>query len=200
MTTLLHEERLGAVLDAVRACRPRSVADLGCGRGDLLVRLATLPGVARVTGLDTARDALEALRARLAALPPGGAEVTLVAGAIAEAGSALAGHDCATLVEVIEHVAPAELPALERAVFARMRPARVVVTTPNAEFNPLLGVPTSRRRHPGHRFEWPRRRFRDWTGTLARRHGYHAACRDIAGCHPDLGGASQMAVFDRDDA
>lgn len=198
MTTWLHEERLRAVLAAVEACGAQSVADLGCGRGDLLVRLADMPGMARVTGLDLSRASLDALRARLAATPAAAA-VTLVHGSLTDAGAELAGHDCATLVEVIEHLDPARLSALERAVFARMRPRRVIVTTPNAEFNPLLGVPASRRRHPGHRFEWPRARFRQWAEAVAARNGYRAACTDIAGCHPDLGGASQMAVFDRDD-
>lgn len=76
-----------------------------------------------------------------------------------------------------------------------MRPQTVVITTPSAEFNRLVGVPAHRFRHPDHRFEWPRHRFRRWADGIAVRAGYTAACHDIGGRHPDLGGASQMAVF-----
>ena len=110
--------------------------------------------------------------------------------------SRLCGFDCAVLVETIEHLDAERLGALERSVFGFLRPATVVVTTPNAEFNTLLGVPAHRFRHPDHRFEWDRARFRRWAGSVAERRGYLVRCSDIAGHHPQLGGASQMAVFD----
>jgi SAM-dependent methyltransferase len=197
MATLMHEERLAAVGRVVVESGARHVLDLGCGDGDLLVRLLDEPGVERIVGVDICAAALDRLRARLAARignRPG--KVDLVLGSLSEVGAGLRGFDCAVLVETIEHLAPGELSGLERSVFFTMRPRRVVVTTPNAEFNPLLGVPSRRFRHPGHRFEWPRDRFRSWAHGVARRSGYAVGFQDIAGCHPVLGGASQMAVFD----
>ena len=38
-------------------------------------------------------------------------------------------------MEVIEHLDPERIPALERVVFGFAAPATVVVTTPNAEYN-----------------------------------------------------------------
>ena len=38
-------------------------------------------------------------------------------------------------MEVVEHLDPARLPALERAIFSEAAPTTVVVTTPNAEHN-----------------------------------------------------------------
>ena len=38
-------------------------------------------------------------------------------------------------MEVIEHVDPPRLPALERVVFGAARPGAVIVTTPNIEYN-----------------------------------------------------------------
>lgn len=199
MTTWLHEERLAAVLAAVRMRAPRSVLDLGCGDGALLTRLAEEPGIERLVGLDAARDALERLRGRLAGRPEGARpSIRLVHGSISEAGKALTGFDCAVLVEVIEHVPPERLGEVERAVFGRMRPRAVVLTTPNAEFNALLGVPPHRFRHPEHRFEWSRARFALWARGVAERHRYRVALSPVAGHHPTLGGASQMAVFDAD--
>lgn len=196
MTSGLHDERLEAALAAVRGSGAASVLDLGCGDGDLVMRLAADPAIGRILGLDIDRAALDRLRGRLGTLEAGArARVAVAYGSMLDAGAAPEGFDCATLIETIEHLAPADLPRLEHAVFARMRPRCVVVTTPNAEFNRLLGVPPHRFRHPGHRFEWDRARFANWTGGIALRHGYAVRTRDIAGCHPDLGGASQMAIF-----
>ncbi|MFW6027436.1 MAG: methyltransferase domain-containing protein [bacterium] len=196
MTTWLHEQRLAAARKAVLKSGARSVLDLGCGEGDLLVRLAAEPRIERITGVDLCLGSLERLRERLAKQDgENTARIDLVHGSMTECGAALDGFDCAILIETIEHIEPEHLSGLERAVFAGVRPAAVIITTPNAEFNRLLGVPSHRFRHPGHRFEWDRARFRRWTRGVAGRNGYNAACHDIAGCHPALGGASQMAVF-----
>jgi 2-polyprenyl-3-methyl-5-hydroxy-6-metoxy-1,4-benzoquinol methylase len=47
----------------------------------------------------------------------------------------LAGFDVATMVELIEHLDPPRLAAMERVVFGHARPRRVIVTTPNREYN-----------------------------------------------------------------
>ncbi|MBB4004533.1 MAG: methyltransferase domain-containing protein [Aurantimonas endophytica] len=198
MTSWLHRQRLDAVLGVVRASKASSVLDLGCGDGDLLTELAEEPQIERLVGIDLSHEALARLRVRLGSLLDDGSDrIKLVHGSLIEAGPRYAGFDCAVLVETIEHVDPARLGSLERAVFATMRPATVVVTTPNAEFNRLLGVPANRFRHPDHRFEWDRPRFRQWAEGVASRNGYQVSCSDIAGNHRDLGGTSQMAVFER---
>ena len=197
MTTALHEARLAAVLDAVAGTGARTVLDLGCGEGDLILRLAAHSGIARITGIEIDMARLRRAEARLALLPEAGrARVQLACASLTEGHPALTGYDCACLVEVIEPLPPADINRLERAVFMRMRPAHVIVTTPNAEYNPVLGVPASRMRHPGHRFEWRRARFARWAEGVAARTGYDVACRDICGAHPQLGGASQMALFE----
>ena len=197
MTTWLHERRLEAVGNVVRDRQARAVLDLGCGDGDLLVRLVAEPSIERIVGLDLCRASLDRLRQRLEALDGAGTtRIELVHGSITAGGTVFAEFDCALLIETIEHIDPQRLSALERAVFGAMRPATIVITTPNADFNPLLGVPSHRFRHPDHRFEWGRARFRRWASAVAGRNGYRITCHDIAGHHPTLGGASQMAVFD----
>ncbi len=196
MTTALHEARFAAVLEIVLASGARTVLDLGCGDGGLLLRLAEAPAIERLVGIDKSPDALAALRQKLdVMLPAVTAKVTLREGSYARPDPALRGFDAAIMIETIEHIEPGHLSAVEHAVFQRLAPRLVVVTTPNADFNPLLGVPEHRMRHPDHRFEWGRERFAGWAEKVARRHGYRATLHALGGSHPTLGGPSQMAIF-----
>jgi len=197
MTTWMHEERLAAVAAVVRDSGAARVLDLGCGDGDLFVRLACEPGVAELVGVDLCRASLDRLRRRLAGCAPCVPRIDLREASMTDPTPDLAGFDCAVLVETIEHIDPDRLSRLEQALFRKMRPATIVMTTPNAEFNPLLGVPPHRMRHPDHRFEWDRASFRRWCARAAGAGGYTVSAHDIAGAHPTLGGASQMAVFTR---
>lgn len=195
MTSWLHEERLTAVMAVVRQSGASRLLDLGCGDGDMFVRLATEPGLTELVGVDICRSSLARLRGRLAACAESVPRIVLREGSMTEATPDLAGFDCAILIETIEHVDPSHLSRLEHALFHIIRPQTVVITTPNAEFNPLLGVPAHRMRHPDHRFEWGRAKFRHWCERVAKGAGYAARFSDIGGQHPDFGGASQMAVF-----
>lgn len=198
MTSWMHEQRLEAARDAVRASGARTVLDLGCGDGDLLTRLMMESQVERIVGVDLCREALDRLRKRLEASEGRSpVQVDLVHGSMTDSMAALGGFDCVVLIETIEHIDPERLSVLERVLFAGMRPRTVVITTPNAEFNSLLGVPPHRFRHPDHRFEWDRAKLQRWASGVAERNGYQLTREDVAGHHPTLGGASQMAVFER---
>ena len=193
MTTWHHDQRFAGVLAALQAQDARSVLDLGCGSGDFMIPLAAVPGISRVTGVEQSPAALARLRARLA--EPGAPVVTVLEGSILQVVPGMRGHDAAVMIEVIEHLDPSHLSVLERVLFAALAPPTVILTTPNADFNPLLGVPSHRFRHPEHKFEWGRARFRAWAEGVAARAGYTVRMQDLAGAHPTLGGASQMAVF-----
>lgn len=196
MTTWIHEQRLAAVHQAVLDTGARTVLDLGCGDGDLFLRLVQEPRFEKLVGVELSADALDRLRARLAeqAEPPA-SNIELVHASMIEPGSGLSGFDCAVLLETLEHLDPERLSVLETALFHKMRPASVIVTTPNADYNELLGVPAHRFRHPDHRFEWGRRKFRSWAEGVGQRNGCQVVLSDLAGAHPFYGGVSQMAVF-----
>lgn len=124
MTSPLHEQRLREVERVIRQRGPRTVLDLGCGDGDLLVRLAGAPSIEHVVGVDLSAQALERLSARLPGPSASGrARVDLVHAAITDVAESLGGFDCAVLLETIEHVDPGQLSALERAVFDRQASA-----------------------------------------------------------------------------
>ena len=73
----------------------------------------------------------------------------------------------------------------------------MIVTTPNQEFNVLHGLPPGAFRHPDHRFEWSRAKFRAWATGAAERNGYAVSFGDIGECDPLRGSSTQMALFQR---
>jgi len=195
----LHDERLDAVAAALQASGARTIADLGCGEGKLLQRLVREGWVSKLIGLDPASRALEAAARRLklhvAGGPPEG-RVVLLHGSLTYRDERWSDADAAALVEVIEHLDPDRLPLMERVVFGAARPAVVVVTTPNAEYNALfLGLEPGRLRHPDHRFEWTRAEFHAWADGIERHYGYRAAISGIGREDEARGAPTQMAVF-----
>ena len=61
----LQERRIAAVIDALHRAGARSVVDLGCGDGDLVVALARDASVERVAGSDVSVRELERAKERL---------------------------------------------------------------------------------------------------------------------------------------
>ncbi len=192
----LHRERLETVTGLLLAHGARSVCDLGCGTGALLERLIDEPQVERLIGVEQSLPALERLQGRLGAraAPP---RLRLLHGAFTVPDPRLAGLDAAVMMETLEHVDPEHLSLVERAVFVAARPRLVVMTTPNAECNGLLGVPPHRFRHPDHRFEWPRARFAAWAQGVGARQGYAVSLGGIGWSHPRFGAPTQTACFTR---
>jgi SAM-dependent methyltransferase len=188
----LHEQRLAAVVATLVAAGSRRVLDVGCGSGLLIERLLALPGIGEVTGIDASTLALGQARERLG---DGDGRLRLHLAPFDQPVPVTGPIDAVTLVEVIEHIEPARLSRLEHGLLGQLRAPLVVITTPNLEYNPLLGLAPGRLRHPEHRFEWSRARFRAWARGVADRLGYALAVSGIG--EPDAlhGAPTQMAVF-----
>ena len=196
----LNERRLCAVLAALRGAGARRVIDLGCGEGKLLRALLEERGFEEVVGLDVSHRALEvaAERLRLDRLPAKARErVRLMHGSLTYRDRRLAGFDAAAVVEVVEHLDEARLSAFERVLFEFARPATVVLTTPNVEYNVRFeGLPAGKFRHKDHRFEWTRGEFQAWAGRVAQQFGYAVRFLPVGPADPALGAPTQMAVFE----
>ena len=171
MLTALHEQRLDTVFRALKASGARRVLDLGCGSGALLVRLTEEPQFEQILGMDRSAEALTAARQNLVG---GQAEqrVQLIHGSWTEPHQSCHGYQAAALVETIEHLDPRDLSRMENTIFRDYQLQTIVLTTPNGDYNPLLGLGPNDKRDPDHRFEWSRLKFRKWCRGVAKRHGY----------------------------
>jgi len=197
----LHTQRLGAVLAALKASDAKRVLDLGCGEGRLLSLLLADRQFTEILGMDVSYRALEIAqdKLKLDRLPPMQRErISLVHGSLIYRDKRLMGYDAAAVVEVIEHLDPPRLAAFERAVFEFARPGTVVITTPNAEYNPKFEtLPAGKFRHKDHRFEWTRAEFEAWGSRLAARFSYTARFLPLGPEDSEVGAPSQMAIFER---
>ncbi|GAA5152334.1 3' terminal RNA ribose 2'-O-methyltransferase Hen1 [Pseudonocardia eucalypti] len=195
----LARQRRAAILDALRETGATRVLDLGCGQGQLVGELLKDVRFTEVVGVDVSMRALHeaARRLRLDRMSERQASrVRLLQGSLAYSDARLRGYDAAVLCEVIEHVDEPRLPELEHAVFGAARPATVLVTTPNVEHNVRFpGLEAGQTRHPDHRFEWSRARFREWADGVGARHGYRVEYRPVGPDDPEVGPPTQMAVF-----
>ena len=197
----LNEQRHGAVLAALRASGARSVLDLGCGEGKLLRELLADRQFERIVGMDVSVRTLEAAqrRLRLDRLPERQAErIKLIHGSLIYRDKRLEGFDAAAVVEVIEHLDPPRLSALQRVLFEFARPKTVVLTTPNQEYNVLWEtLPAGQFRHSDHRFEWNRQQFQNWAQRVAEQHGYCVRFLPVGPVDEAVGPPTQMGVFER---
>ena len=198
-TAPLAVQRRAAILAALTETGAARVLDLGCGQGELIGELLKDARVKEVLGVDVSSRALAVAERKLGIdrMPERqAARVRLVQGALTYTDARLKGYDAAVLSEVVEHLDPPRLPALEYAVFGAARPRTVVVTTPNAEYNVRWeSLPAGHVRHTDHRFEWNRAEFRVWADAVARAYGYTVELRPVGPLDDEVGAPTQLALF-----
>lgn len=193
--------RKRAVIDELRAEGAARVVDFGCGEGALLRELIQDARFTEILGVDVSPRALTIAERRLnlSRMPDSQrARLRLLQSSVIYRDERLSGFDAVVLMEVVEHVDPDRIPALESTVFAHAKPGTVIVTTPNAEHNvryETLAAGTMR--HRDHRFEWTRAEFDQWATSVGDRFGYAVRYVPIGDDDPEVGPPTQMAVFSR---
>ncbi|MBX9602081.1 MAG: 3' terminal RNA ribose 2'-O-methyltransferase Hen1 [Bryobacteraceae bacterium] len=195
----LHTQRLKTVAARLSELGASTVVDLGCGEGRLLRRLLADRSLQRLAGMDVSHRSLDIAhrRLRLDRMPERQRRrIELFQGSLLYRDRRLSGFDAAVLTEVIEHLDPARLAALERVLFEFARPRHVMITTPNREYNVLFPtLPPGRFRHADHRFEWTRAEFAQWAEAAAKRFGYRVRFEPVGPLDEEHGAPTQMALF-----
>ena len=197
----LNEQRVSAVIAALKSSDSKRVVDLGCGEGSLIRALLEDREFEEIVGVDVSHRALERAQEglRLERMPTKVKErIKLIHGSLTYRDKRLSGFDAATAIEVIEHLDEARLATFERVLFESARPSTVVLTTPNVEYNVRFeGLPAGSFRHKDHRFEWTRNEFQSWAAGVAERFGYSVRFLSVGAEDPTLGAPTQMGIFAR---
>jgi SAM-dependent methyltransferase len=195
----LAEQRIRYLVAKLRGLGAKRVLDLGCGEGRLVRRLLD-EAQFEVVGADVSPGALDQAGRRLEKLADRQLRrVSLIQASATYRDERFRGFDAIIASEVVEHIDPDRLAAVERNLFQDARPGRVIVTTPNADYNRLYGLARGRPRHPDHRFEWTRAEFQGWAERVGRLGGYRVEFDGIGPEDPDLGQPTQVALFERID-
>ena len=149
--TPLNTLRMETVKNAVLASGASTVIDLGCGECRLTSLLLNEQQIKKITACDVMVSTLEkaAQKLHLDRMQPYRRDkLTLMQASLTYRDRRFEGFDCACVIEVIEHIEPARIPAFERSVFEFAAPKTVILTTPNREYNAYAGKYTASRRPP----------------------------------------------------
>jgi 3' terminal RNA ribose 2'-O-methyltransferase Hen1 len=195
---------MGTVLSVLRCIGAKRVVDLGCGEGKLLRSLLADQQFESILGIDVSWRSIEIAKERLKLdqLPERQrSRISLIQGSLMYRDERIGGFDAAAVVEVIEHLDAPRLSAFERVLFDFARPASVIVTTPNFEYNALFKtLPAGQFRHRDHRFEWTRAEFEEWGSSMASRFRYQVRFQPIGPEDAERGAPTQMAIFSRQES
>ena len=198
----LNEQRLNAVVAALKSADAKRVLDLGCGEGKLLRVLLKERSFTEIVGVDVSHRSLQMAqdRMRLERMPSQQQDrIKLIQGSLMYRDKRLAGFDAAAVVEVIEHLDQPRLAAFERVLFEFAKPGTVVLTTPNVEYNARFeSLPAGTFRHKDHRFEWTRDQFRKWAQSIAHTHSYAVRFLPVGPEDSAVGAPTQMAIFEKE--
>lgn len=199
----LAHVRRDAIMAELRSLGVASVADVGCGEGELLRPLLDDGAFTRVVGTDVSVNVLGRAARRLKLdrrAERQAARLELFQSSVTYRDERLYGLEAIVLMEVIEHLDWDRLPALEAAIFAHARPRHVLVSTPNREYNTLYEwLEPGAMRHSDHRWELDRTEFAAWAASVAAARGYGVRYVGIGEEDAERGHPTQMAVFSREE-
>ncbi|XP_072038531.1 small RNA 2'-O-methyltransferase-like [Amphiura filiformis] len=202
----VSQQRYTFVRELIRSYKSKKVIDMGCGECQLIVRLKREMCIEQLAGIDINVNFLDASKHLIQPLlydyihgREAPLEATLYQGSIAECDSRLQGWDLLAFVEVIEHLEDDILQKAPYVIFGFLKPAVVVITTPNKDFNVLFPDMETKFRHWDHKFEWTRQEFQEWGDQICTTYGYKVRYTGV-GKGPDgtehLGTCSQIGVFE----
>ena len=196
----LYQQRLVAVVQALKEQGARRVIDLGCGGGWLIEVLSRDGSFDVIAGVDMAAEVIRDTKARLhrALHLPELRRIQLFVTLLTFRDPRLLGYDAAVATEVIEHMDAPQRIAFENVLFNYICPPTIVITTPNQEYNVKWRIQFRHGlRHEHHRFEWTRSEFQDWASSLAEQGGYDVRLSPVGPIDAAVGPPTQMAVFTR---
>ncbi len=193
-----QEHRIQAISQWLSEQKIETLLDLGCGSGDIIFSICHHTFLKKIVGVDLSSQALSLARERFSSLEKSEQDrIQLINCCMTELEDEYKNFDAALLIETIEHIDPHRLSVIEKKVFSDLKPSTIVITTPNKDYNFIHGLSDKEFRHPDHRFEWGREKFRKWSQGLALRNQYQVTFSDIGPLAPRIGSSTQMALFKR---
>ncbi|CAF3332787.1 unnamed protein product [Rotaria socialis] len=212
-TPPLYRQRYLFTLDLIQHDSSlHSLLDIGCGTCQLLtIGKYRNPHIQLIAAIDIIRYQLEEGCFRLKPLPveymifrrETPLHMYVLYGDATKICNCFSQFDVVTLIEVIEHLYLNDLENLVKHVFGYICPRRVIVTTPNADFNVLFPqMICGQFRHADHKFEFTRDEFKNWSQKIVHTYDYRVEFNGVGEAplneqHRNIGTCTQIAIFYR---
>ena len=189
-----------------------SILEVGCAEFGMHFHFKSLKKVEKVIYVDVDKDLLTRKLFAINPLPydqlsPRETPLTfeVYAGCVTQADARIKNADPPLFaivgIEILEHLNKDVEEKFVYTIFKKYAPPVVILTTPNGDFNPVLGLEKGKFRHWDHRFELTREEFRNWCSMVCENFPqYEFHIEGIAEGpegSEELGCLSQMAVFER---
>ncbi|GAB1607651.1 small RNA 2'-O-methyltransferase-like [Argonauta hians] len=200
----LSLQRYEAVRKELEKENIETCIDFGSSECRVIDQLSQISTLRHLTLVDLDRDTLVSNLHRLTPRlmhysRPVPLSVVVYEGSVTVLDSRMSGSDAVTMIELIEHLVPADQEKCCGVVFGQLRPKVVVVTTPNCQFNAVFGMTAGQMRHWDHKCEWTMAQFQLWGDDICNAHGYTVQYTGVGVTEviPDVGFCTQIAVFRR---
>jgi SAM-dependent methyltransferase len=141
----------------------RHVIDFGCGEGNFIKRLLPKMGEFVYIAIDKDPEMIETVKRRFAYEMKEKPEHLLVTNSLLDLRQ---DHDI-ILSEVIEHMEKDEATDLVKLMLSNQRCKKIIITTPNKDFNQFYFFEEDELRHDDHHFEMSKAEFEAWLPQVA---------------------------------
>ncbi|XP_064616827.1 small RNA 2'-O-methyltransferase-like [Liolophura sinensis] len=200
----LYRQRYMFCADILEKHGIKSVVDFGCAECQIMMYLRQVACLERIGLVDRDVVTLELSKHKIQPLITDHLDprdnpltVEMYLGSVTDYDPRVAQCDAVTMIELIEHLTEPELKSFPDAIFGRICPRLILITTPNADFNQLFPDLTGFR-HWDHKFEWTTEEFQNWCRAQADKYEYDVEFSGVGmgppGSEP-LGYCSQAAIF-----
>jgi 3' terminal RNA ribose 2'-O-methyltransferase Hen1 len=194
----LNDLRYEKIIELLERRKPKSVVDFGSGEGKLSAQLGFIDGIQEILAVEPSQMATLKAMERFEKLKENDQFVTpeTIWGSLFYFDERLKNKDAIVLCEVIEHIDEQRLPKALDTVLHDYRPAELIITTPNREYNKMYDM-DDHFRHADHRFEWTRSEFEDWCQKRNHQELYELEFHGIGEEQQLYGHPTQLCVFKR---
>ncbi len=181
--TAPHRIRHEIVKQEIIGTGAQRLLDLGCGDGSFLMDAYESCGLRQICGIEYDYDHVKKAqkRARFRGLRK--EKAYIFKADIERIDERFSSYNIVTLIEVIEHISTPRLAAFGQALFGKVNPDYVIITTPNSDYNKHLIMP-GKFRHNEHFFEWSYAEFKAWADTVCAAYNYDAEIIPAGGLLP----------------
>jgi len=193
---LNHLFRQKTVFNILKKYKPASVLDIGSGEGEFIELIKKEKYIKNIIGIEVDRGYFKESKKVIKTISDN-KKIILKNISLFELPKSFIkkyqGVDAATMIEVIEHFFPKELPLVSKILFKDIQPKLIILTTPNA----VIRNTDEELNRIDHKFEWDVPECLEWGNKIAQKYNYRFTHQIVKRKSKDVKRGSQMCIFEK---